>query len=1630
MAGNRAKNDNSLLAKGGGDATASGVRFQASLGAFIGAELVAERPLDPRLRLGDAKPLWVRFETEAPVDDILVATDAGGFVAIQAKVSLQVSRKPDSEFAKTVGQLIRHYLACHTGNGGREWDRPLDQQRDRFLIAVGPKSSAPIRQHLAEGLNARRQPGIGTVRPLSELQETALADFDACVSASWSVLSSELLTEEIIADLSRLTVVLTYDFEGADWTATSVVLGSALGTATDGEQVLGLLLGICQELMATRSGVDEPTLRRRLTQAGARLQAPETYRADVNALLAHSARVQDALSRYEEIETEAGKTVNIQRTCQGLVRDAVLESSLLLIGEPGAGKSAVINATSRDLRGMGYDVLELAVDRLPVESLEGLGRELGLRHPLLEVLGRWDGDRPGFVMIDALDATRGGASEAVFRSLISELISVNGRWKVVASIRTFDLRLGQQLRSLFKGKPPQSLLADPSFPDVRHIKVPTWTPEELEKLLAPAPALAAALAHAPARLQELAIVPFNTRLLAELVATGIESEEFATVDSQVELLRLYWDHRVVALGEAADVRLKHVVDSMVRARSLRAPRIDVAEGDPTALQALLRQGVLIPSADERYVSFRHHLIFDYAASRVYLDPDRLIAGTIVFKKADAIGLMLGPALTFVLRELWHVSEGHESFWKAVICLLGDDDCDPVLRSVAARAASELPIESEDARYWSDRIVVGEVSAVKSVTHVVGALAVRLEDKEPTVLAPWAAFVARLSVRVDVVAWPVRTMSYLLTERVKEPADRTNLGTAARALLTFALGQDRHTGLVDSAIAFVADTYDTDPDSSRTLLRCVFDEERFAKFGPEESPDLARKIDVIAPVDPDFAVEIYKEIYGKSVRDDRVIPMSSSQIMGLTSNARQDFDMARYSLGEFYPKFLASHPEHATDALVAAVEGYVGREHALQEKVDALEFIVAGQPVRLLVDLSYIWASDPEDQYRQDADVLIAAFRDHLVTAPPENAIRTAERVIRQNRMAVLWSRLFMVAAQRPDVFGEMIWPYASRDQFLVTLDTRKDAIDAVAAIYAAIPEDERRAFEVAVPHFDFSTFLDPDKARDDLFERLFGTIGADNIVTEEAKGRIPRNVGVTRNERPYRTYMSSGSPEPYWWLKKENVDLDAPANAALREAIDATKVAFRLESGEPSTTTPLTDAMDMLRALLTAISDAETADAAPTLLIYAEGILAQGLEKTAGYKELKEPDHRGLAFELSDIVLRSAQSLSPEVMEDTEARFEQSVSWGSPAPRVDAAQAAFDLCLVDVALYERLRPWIEKMLSDPHPAVRLAAATRLVRLWDIDRPGMWQLAEMVLRNDHNIGVLDHFANRFLGATLHHDPVRVETLTLLLLQRFVAEERQPAKHLIQNLGGIVALLWVSHARPVAGEVVEGWLNDPFNHKEPLEKAIQTLRSGLVLGYADEDAGQDDIRHRSQIVVARSIEVAAQRLEALLDNAQRTENEQSEAETYAKLIDTACSQIFFASGSLKSRSDENQGIPPGNRMKFLDELEPTLRRIGEVGTPHTIHYLLQLLEFLLPTDPPRIFDLAAHALLRGGRQHGYQYESLGADLLVRMVGQCLADYREVFEDPQRRQLLIECLEAFLAAGWPAARRLLYRLPELLQ
>lgn len=93
-----------------------------------------------------------------------------------------------------------------------------------------------------------------------------------------------------------------------------------------------------------------------------------------------------------------------------------------------------------------------------------------------------------------------------------------------------------------------------------------------------------------------------------------------------------------------------------------------------------------------------------------------------------------------------------------------------------------------------------------------------------------------------------------------------------------------------------------------------------------------------------------------------------------------------------------------------------------------------------------------------------------------------------------------------------------------------------------------------------------------------------------------------------------------------------------------------------------------------------------------------------------------------------------------------------------------------------------------------------------------------------------------------------------------------------------------------------------------------------------------------------------------------------------------------------------------------------------------HVLETLEVLVEFDPPAVFRRIARAI-RGGEAAGYQFDSLAADLFVRLMERYLAEHRALLQrDAEARALLIEVLDIFVRAGWSKARRLTYGLHDL--
>lgn len=141
------------------------------------------------------------------------------------------------------------------------------------------------------------------------------------------------------------------------------------------------------------------------------------------------------------------------------------------------------------------------------------------------------------------------------------------------------------------------------------------------------------------------------------------------------------------------------------------------------------------------------------------------------------------------------------------------------------------------------------------------------------------------------------------------------GVAARNLLAFAwVQQRRNSWLVKEGLRSVCATFSSNVAASAALLRRSIATDHLSAYGFEEMPIVARETDAIAIRDPDLLLDIYAAVFSHDEPSKESTDLSGSRILPITSNRRQDYQLAMWQLGQSYPRFAQRAPVAATRAM--------------------------------------------------------------------------------------------------------------------------------------------------------------------------------------------------------------------------------------------------------------------------------------------------------------------------------------------------------------------------------------------------------------------------------------------------------------------------------------------------------------------------------------------------------------------------------------------------------------------------------------------------------------------------------------------------------------------------------------------
>lgn len=1261
-----------------------------------------------------------------------------------------------------------------------------------------------------------------------------------------------------------------------------------------------------------------------------------------------------------------GSRVRIVRTVAAPLLAAASGGSLALVGAPGIGKSSLLAELAKKLHDGGAAVLLLCAGELGARSIGQLKTELDLEHQIRDVLCQVPGNRPAFLLIDALDATRGDSGKATaIRQLIRHARSVSDNWHVIASIRQFDLLWSTDWRQLFRA--PVSSTGE--LGDVSHLEVDVLDDSELARIGSEAPGLGALIANAPANLRELLRVPFNLRLAAEL---GLDATSLGTVTTQLDLLDRYWLERVEG-GEGGEARVAVMSDlsrHAVEARTTRIPRTSTT--NHAAVEELEHRGVLIRSGD--HVEVAHHVVLDYAISRSVFPADGASLGRLV---TPDTAIFYRQSTVMWLERIW--GENRAGFWTLLFAATQlSVPC--VTRIAIAETLVKKVNAATDLQPLVDRLASERVAGVATRTFhflhgtIVGTAAI-------TRYEPWLEFFGDLAPAAngELLLHLARLIDTLEREQRIASEARPLAARACRALLLAAWRGRQEKNVVVWASRCVVRTFGDDPTESANLLGRAFSADP-PVHAAEVIGYLAENVDDLLAA-PALVRDVYIYSLEREVSEAATRLGIGQDEMGPQEDASREWGARTWKLKQELGAFFDRSPKEATQAIARATRACEPFRPLRGKRTTHIK--VLGRQIDvddLPQDMDLIWGA------LGDFYAVVQGYCEKLVSLASTDlatAARLLEILADENAAALVWAALLDASEATRETL--QLLDGLLQEPTLLRLFA-KHAAPLFARMRTQLSSSQRTRFDDVIDEIERDAIgLDAQERLRAAFDRPGATRARSPEVEFEREG-IDRILLAERGMLPS--------------------DIDAPQNIAIQRLEQEADGAIAKLASSPSPET-VRDGQEALEALALALDGGSIHEAQQRSAWGTAAQLATALASAGEQGALR-------------VMLAAATKQEPLPNAKHDRQFAENPGWGTGFARIEAAQGlvVYANKWEDPSAVDALRV----LANDQSPVVRYQVARGLRVLMKRAPSVAWELVETFIVDD-NATVVEAALQSF---ALFFFTDRDRAIAFVLrAHEHVRGDRPGTRRVNALCWQILIDVHVLFEHPAVDASMNDLIANVDLHAESVERAMQSIRPRLRT-----DDTENRARQRAGALLRRIVAQACARVRANGEtDAVLNATSRANRTPLARLISAISHQIYFASGAHQAADEESIPSEQRLQvLRELGDVMIALGQAGIVeASDHILDTLDEYVRGVEGVDVEALLPMFL-AIARSATEHGYQFGWRGFDVIDQTVRWYLAERPDLLETTANLWLLSSTVDAFVDAGWPAAFRLARDLGQM--
>jgi len=1281
----------------------------------------------------------------------------------------------------------------------------------------------------------------------------------------------------------------------------------------------------------------------------------------------------------------------------------------------------------RECRAENRPYLPIAAEDFDIRSVDELGSALQFKTGILSFLKAL-GTRP-VLLIDGLDALRGELSQRAFRELIRRVSREVPNCSVIASIRIFDLQQSEQLQQLFFSSWPGRSVAR-TFTEVA---VSPFSEEDLEAVIQQVPGLGPLVESSRTEMGELLRIPFNLHIAASLIQSGVTAEALAGFQSQVQLLDKYWRLRIEEPNDSSNRKqlLRSIVTEMVNNKSLSVAEV-VVDSAPSEVIAGLQSDEILRKGVTGRVSFSHNILFDYGSARLLLDEETVFS----FVRDDpSRTIFYRPTLSYFFRNLW--VKDRNLFWSTAFSFIAAKDLPERATIVPAIVIQEAAGSLDDLAPLIGSSSPAKNKAIAGVLRAIQTLGGMTGERRRL----WIDALHSISDGLD-LEFINEYISLLSTASETSDAseDGAYIGKIAcrflRWIWRIAPELERHQAVTVSdigaarvfpiAMKFAAGNVDEVREIVRELLK------RFAlpTGGSHEAFWLAHEINRIVELDAELAAEVYERTFAHKETSEETTSIGGV-VLTLTSTRRQDFSSALYGLQTGFNRFLDVAPVYASSAATRSVEAEMEREKPIDpDEQRTFQFSYDDVEANYLSDHSEIWDSGFREYNSLDLlDLALKRLSENLKEdARHEVGLAMLLSVLKNARRAVVWKHLLETSALNIREMYRAVVPLLTISPFIAAPEVTVAVGNVLTAAYQAdlVVDGDAAAIEAAIVDVPKAQLILRYEKPESIRNRLLRCIPAEQLRSKELKALSAALEGesVRKNEPFFRSSFSSGTFSPEDWLREQGVDTATPENSNILEALRPLREFEHKYLNEIPTIEESGRAELLIRHLQQLLQEGpklpEPLDeqVIGTMCAVAESIL----------KDEKLAIGSSILQLCKEIVLAGAKHPSPKFIEDSGDKFDMP-AWGSPSPRIDAAQGLGHF-IWNWGVDKPVTVAFEELSRDKVPAVRYQVASFAAGLYKhgaFER--FWSLVTEMMTVERTTGVMLAIVST-LGRVASQEPKRVVELLSSAIERGLPRtERHDLTH---SLLGILAGLFIARGDARANEILLRFERDPVTfHREMIEEVL------VASIYLAPPSGSDpDTRMRARQVLERVLFSAYSALQNTIKR-DVSDERTKEFRDLLGLQNEVATRVRFALEESRGGDEAQTKTTEDDRRVRYFELKPVLEllttRRNVPGrhylAPHTAHYLMETMNFILPFDPGSVVEYAA-AICTAASAMSYQFDSMAISEAVKLVERVLADHKDVLRDNGAANALGTILDIFVRAGWPQALQLTFTLDQAIR